>query len=92
MKYKIQLLLIACALFSSNNYAQIGFAPLSNVDQLTYEKGLYSTSSEAHTSFKPYLLKDLKTIPFYDSLQNPTMPNKPFLSLIHISEPTRQIH
>ena len=78
MKYKIQLLLIACVLFSSNNYAQIGFAPLSNVDQYTYEKGLYSTSSEAHTSFKPYLLKDLKTIPFYDSLQNPVMPNKPF--------------
>ena len=78
MKYKIQLLLTACMLIASSNFAQIGFAPLSNVDQYKFERGLYSTSSEAHTSFKPYLFKDLKTISFFDSLQNPLTPDKPF--------------
>jgi hypothetical protein len=78
MKSKFLFLFIGFTLLSKINFAQIGFAALSNTEQYRYEKGLYSLSNESHTSFKPYLIKDLKTISFFDSLQNTVLPTKPF--------------
>ena len=65
MKSKFLFLFIGFTLLSKINFAQIGFAALSNTEQYRYEKGLYSLSNESHTSFKPYLIKDLKTISFF---------------------------
>jgi hypothetical protein len=78
MKSKFLFLFIGFTLLSKINFAQIGFAALSNTEQYRYEKGLYSLSNESHTSFKPYLIKDLKIISFFDSLQNTVLPTKPF--------------
>ena len=77
MNYKI--VVISCLmLLSIQSKAQIGFSYLSNVDQLKYEKGLYELSNNSHTSFKPYLIKDYKSIAGYDSLNNTILPSAKF--------------
>ncbi len=75
MKKKSSILIISILFFVSTAKAQLGFLPLSNIANAKYENGLYEIKNSSHTSFKPYLFKDLKSISSFDSLQSPLLPS-----------------
>lgn len=62
--------------------AQEYFLPLSNEMNLQYEPFLQQVSSTVHTSFKPWLSKDLMAGTPFDSINKPVLKDKHFNSTL----------
>ena len=73
MKKKYIPLFICLLSFAISANAQTGFLPLSNTEEQKFQGGLNTLSSKAHTSMKPFLIRDLTENTAYDSLQKPTI-------------------
>ena len=79
MKHTIKLLWITFLLFYPTlTKAQIGFLQLSNAQEQKYQHELNNLNSKAHTSLKPFLIRDLKENTSYDSLNKPYVKDSKF--------------
>ncbi len=82
MRKKHILTLICVLAFAVSLKAQTGFLPLSNAAEQKFQKELNSIKSRAHTSMKPFLIKDLSENTNYDSLQKPSIKKCKFTSTL----------
>ena len=82
MKKHCILSFIIALSFAFSAQAQSGFLPLSNTEEQKFQGGLNSLNSKAHTSMKPFLIRDLVDNTAYDSLQKPTIKDSKFTNTL----------